>query len=62
MTERLLTRSGDETGAVTLEVAHEALLRQPPLSDWLEADREFLIWREGVAHADPDLKRTAAAC
>lgn len=51
VTERLLTRSGDETGAVTLEVAHEALLRQPPLSDWLEADREFLIWREGVARA-----------
>ncbi len=49
--ERLLTRSGDASGAVTLEVAHEALLRQPPISDWLESDREFLIWREGVARA-----------
>jgi WD domain, G-beta repeat len=27
-------------------VAHEALLRLPPLSDWLAEDREFLIWRD----------------
>ena len=38
---RLLTRSRD-----TLEVAHEALLRQPPISQWLEEDREFLVWRD----------------
>jgi WD40 repeat protein len=49
--ERLLTRSGGAGGAVTLEVAHEALLRQPPISPWLEEDREFLVWREGVARA-----------
>jgi hypothetical protein len=29
-----------------VEVAHEALLRQPPFSEWLEADREFLIGRQ----------------
>lgn len=28
-----------------VEVAHEALLRQPPFSDWLASDREFLAWR-----------------
>ena len=49
--ERLLTRSSDETGAVTLEVAHEVLLRQPPISEWLEEDREFLVWRENNSKA-----------
>ncbi|MGA7325797.1 MAG: hypothetical protein WBX25_15240, partial [Rhodomicrobium sp.] len=49
--ERLLTRSSDDSGAVTLEVAHEALLRQPPISEWLEEDREFLIWRDNNAKA-----------
>jgi formylglycine-generating enzyme required for sulfatase activity len=43
---RLLTRSGGEEGRSTLEVAHEALLRQPPISDWLAEDREFLVWRD----------------
>jgi len=38
---RLLTR--DEK---TIEVAHEALLRQPPIGDWLNEDREFLVWRD----------------
>jgi WD40 repeat protein/Tfp pilus assembly protein PilF len=41
---RLLTR-----GAGTIEVAHEALLRRAPISDWLEDDREFLIWRDRLA-------------
>ena len=42
--QRLLTEGLD-----TLEVAHEALLRQPPLSVWLEEDREFLVWRDRLA-------------
>ena len=46
---RLLTRSGSEGGEPTLEVAHEALLRQPPISDWLAEDREFLVWRERLS-------------
>ncbi|MGE0023758.1 MAG: hypothetical protein AB7S70_09035, partial [Hyphomicrobium sp.] len=49
--ERLLTRSGSEQGIPTLEVAHEALLRLPPLSDWLAEDREFLVWRDRLAAA-----------
>jgi formylglycine-generating enzyme required for sulfatase activity len=44
ITARLLTSQRD-----TVEVAHEALLRQPPISDWLEENREFLIWRGRVA-------------
>jgi len=40
----------------TLEVAHEALLRQPPLSEWLEEDRQFLIWRDKVKQARTDFE------
>jgi TPR repeat protein len=43
---RLLRRDRE-----TLEVAHEALLRVPPISDWLEEDRELLIWRDRTAKA-----------
>ncbi|MCI4664975.1 MAG: TIR domain-containing protein, partial [Neomegalonema sp.] len=39
----LLSRGAGEAGA-TLEVAHEALLRQPPVATWLEEDAEFLGW------------------
>lgn len=38
---RLLTRSRD-----SLEVAQEALLRQPPISDWIQEARDFLVWRD----------------
>jgi WD40 repeat protein len=34
-----------------VEVAHEALLRQAPFSEWLEEDRDFLIWRERLSQA-----------
>ena len=43
---RLLTHGHD-----TLEVAHEALLRQPPISKWVAEDREFLIWLANIARA-----------
>jgi len=46
---RLLTRSGTRDGRSTLEVAHEALLRLPPLSEWLENDREFLSFRDRLS-------------
>ena len=48
--QRLLIkdRRGD---AEVVEVAHEALLRQPPFSDWLADDREFLVWRERLSQA-----------
>jgi hypothetical protein len=49
--ERLLTRSGGGSPGTTLDVAHEALLRQPPLDAWLDEDREFLIWRERLGRA-----------
>ena len=40
---RLLTR-----GTGTLEVAHEALLRRPPLDGWLEQQKDALKLRDDV--------------
>jgi WD40 repeat protein len=37
--------------AEIVEVAHEALLRQPPLSRLLQENREFLVWRERLGQA-----------
>jgi hypothetical protein len=48
---RLLTRAGGEGSRSTLEVAHEALLRLPPIADWLADDRQFLVWRDRTAKA-----------
>src|SRR5262249_38333613 len=46
--ERLLSTSGGtESGDESVEVAHEALIRNwKRLTGWLNADREFLLWRE----------------
>ncbi len=49
---RLLTRSVGTDDKPSLEVAHEALLRMPPVADWLAEDREFLIWRYRLAKAN----------
>src|SRR5262249_37345774 len=45
---RLLVTSRDEfTGHETVEVAHEALIREwSDLRGWLNEDREFLLWRQ----------------
>jgi hypothetical protein len=48
--QRLLIRDRRQDAEV-IEVAHEALLRQPPFSDWLAEDREFLLWRDRLTHA-----------
>jgi hypothetical protein len=48
--QRLLVRDRRQDAEV-IEVAHEALLRQPPFSDWLAEDREFLLWRERLSQA-----------
>jgi formylglycine-generating enzyme required for sulfatase activity len=60
---RLLTR-----GAGTLEVAHEALLRRQPISDWLEKQKDALKlrddmlreakdWADGGRHAESLVRR-----
>jgi WD40 repeat protein/tetratricopeptide (TPR) repeat protein len=51
---RLLIRDRRKIGskdAEVIEVAHEALLRQPPFSGWLAEDRDFLVWRERLGQA-----------
>ncbi|NOU10305.1 MAG: SUMF1/EgtB/PvdO family nonheme iron enzyme [Nitrospira sp.] len=46
VTARLMTSSSNDYGR-TLEVAHEALLRDwPRLTDWLKDNRSFLVWQE----------------
>jgi WD40 repeat protein len=48
--QRLLTKDrrkdADGKEVDVVEVAHETLLRQPPFSEWLEEDREFLIGKQ----------------
>lgn len=46
-------KDADRKDADVVEVAHEALLRQPPFSEWLEEDREFLV---GKQHLQNDLR------
>jgi formylglycine-generating enzyme required for sulfatase activity len=56
--QRLLsTDVARDTGQITIEPAHEALLRQwGLLQGWLEEDAEFLIWLDGVKRAARDWK------
>ncbi|MEQ1696698.1 MAG: toll/interleukin-1 receptor domain-containing protein [Hyphomicrobiaceae bacterium] len=49
---RLLTRNLD-----TLEVAHEALLRRPPIDGWLEAQKDALKLRDDVLKEAEEWKR-----
>jgi hypothetical protein len=44
-----------------VEVAHEALLRQPPFSEWLEEDREFLIGKQQLQNDLRDWAEAAPA-
>jgi WD40 repeat protein len=45
----LVTSSDEETGDQTVEVVHEALIRNwERLRYWLNEDREFLLWRQRV--------------
>ena len=64
LTEARLVVAGHDvvTGEQTLEIAHEALIQSwQRLREWVDADREFLVWRqrvnaslEGWQHADQD--------
>jgi hypothetical protein len=47
---RLLVASADAGGVRTVEVAHESLFRVwPTLTNWLDEDRRFLLWRQDLA-------------
>jgi formylglycine-generating enzyme required for sulfatase activity len=48
-TERLVVTSAKENQQDTVEVVHEALIRNwPQLRQWMESDRAFLTWRLGL--------------
>ncbi|CAN5362420.1 hypothetical protein BH24GEM3_BH24GEM3_14890 [soil metagenome] len=57
---RLLVTGLDATsGEETVEVAHEALIRNwSRLQEWLDADREFLLWRQRLRAALAEWERT----
>jgi WD40 repeat protein len=51
-------KDADGKDVDVVEVAHEVLLRQPPFSEWLEEDREFLIGKQQLQN---DLRDWAEA-
>ncbi|WP_157848457.1 S1 family peptidase [Streptomyces scopuliridis] len=69
--ERLVVIGLDDEKRETVELAHEALIRAwERLGAWVERDRDFLAWREGIRHdrerweaagRAPDLLPTASA-
>ncbi len=49
---RLIVTGRDEAGQETVEVVHEALIRSwQRLRGWIEADRAFRVWQEGLRAA-----------
>jgi len=58
--QRLLVTGRDESsGEETVEVAHEALIQHwKRLRDWLEEDRDFLMWRHRLQAACAEWQRT----
>ncbi len=57
---RLLVSGGDEqTGRKTVEIAHEALIRNwERLRGWVNEDREFLLWRQRLQVAVGEYERS----
>ena len=46
----LVTGRHESSHEQTVEIAHEALLRHwTRLADWVDKDREFLLWRQRVS-------------
>jgi hypothetical protein len=59
MKDRRKDVDGEDVDVV--EVTHEALLRQPPFSEWLEEDREFLIGKRQLQDDLRDWEEASAA-
>jgi WD40 repeat protein/class 3 adenylate cyclase len=50
--KRLVVTGSDESGSETVEVVHEALIRGwGQLGRWMDADRDFRRWQEGLRAA-----------
>ena len=49
---RLITTGTNEEGKQTIEVVHEALIREwGKLREWINIDREFRVWQEKLRYA-----------
>jgi len=47
--KRLVVTGGDDRGRETVEIIHEALIREwNRLGDWMDADRSFRLWQEDL--------------
>jgi WD40 repeat protein len=57
---RLVVTGHDETtDQDTAEIVHEALIRHwQPLRDWIDADRAFRLWQNGLRQAMAEWERT----
>lgn len=56
---RLITTGQNEEGKQTLEVVHEALIREwGKLREWINADREFRVWQEKIRYAEKEWETT----
>lgn len=50
--KRLVVTDKDDAGRETVEIVHEALIREwGRLQDWVDADRAFRVWQEGIRTA-----------
>ncbi len=50
--KRLIVTGTNEVEKQTLEIVHEALIREwARLKEWIDADREFRVWQEKVRYA-----------
>ena len=59
---RLLVTATTESGETYAEVAHETIFRRwKKLREWIQAEREFLIWRSGLEAARKAWEDTPAA-
>ena len=53
--KRLIVTGTNETGKQTLEVVHEALIREwKRLKEWINVDREFRVWKEKLRYAQAE--------
>ncbi len=53
--KRLIVTGINEAGKQTLEVVHEALIREwKRLKEWINVDREFRVWQEKLRYAQAE--------
>ncbi|MCB1177961.1 MAG: hypothetical protein KDK36_10315 [Leptospiraceae bacterium] len=52
---RLITTGTNDDGKTTIEVVHEALIREwKTLREWIDKDREFRVWQEKLRYSQKE--------